>query len=116
MKQIWIFEPSPGWDYCGGMAVTIACSFEQAVENLQKHSECGEKDHFFAKLTDVPGLHKDACLPGCNWVKIPVDGTIPSNASQWHWDDDRGWNKWVLTASFPVDTTEEFTEVNLNYA
>lgn len=53
---IWIFSPSPEWNYVGGMCVAVAVTFERAIELLGNH--CGP---FYLWGNGVPEIIPPEC-------------------------------------------------------
>jgi len=120
-KKVFIFESSPGWNYCGGMVVVVEKDFDSAVKLALTHvDEDGNKDvedhKFYKKLSDIPELEawyfEDP--EHNNYKQIDCSPDDPKATS---FNKSDGWDEWVLSRVYDVpEETKNEVLVNYNYA
>lgn len=105
--KIWIFDVSPGWDYCGGAIVVIAESLGNAINLLLDYKdsdgdECLKGHSFYSSVEVIPKLEKRY---------------YTHELTEFFYTKDEGWDEWVLKDSFDVnETKEQVVLVSYNYA
>lgn len=105
--RIFVFDVSPGWDYCGGALVVIAKSLGEAIDLLLGYEdEDGGKElakhSFYASVDAIPNLEKHY---------------YTHDPAKFFYKKDQGWDEWVLSGEFEVnETVPRVVLVSYNYA
>lgn len=53
VMKVWIFEPGPRWDYCGGLGYAIAETYDRAVELLKRQEDMHDHN-YYQRAEDIP--------------------------------------------------------------
>jgi hypothetical protein len=105
--NLYIFEPSKDWEYCGGAIVAIAADVEAVVQLIVAKQEQGEYDHFY--ISDFVSEESQAHA-ACKQHYILDEQDVEFFDKYPH-----GSFVWVLHHTIPVADTEQPRVLTVNF-
>ena len=95
---LWIFKPSKKWSYCGGGAVAIASTFDEAVKLLQE-------------------LEKSESGSCCNYIDEETEDKLKEASTTSNHVSLIGVHVWVLVENFEIrEQTPKVVLFDYNYS